>query len=1063
MASKIDVESGNPYRTPEGHFGTSPDAKLKAAIAAVQGKKFVSHDDNKKKVASAKKDAEAKLAALRGGKPASSNFNTTDLYDGLPDSYARTLDDEKEVGDLTLAQYYHDKKHEAGSLISMTPDDYLQALVDHTESGQNYKTNYDSVDDIKARTNMDNVAKYAEAMRNGDVFDIPALLFDEDGYIEGQEGIHRTFAAKEVGLETIPVYVRYNPTKPPVDFYEKHGDNIIKGYDARKEGTDEDAWVTEKAVDTTAESRVISDDQKQRIHDTIFEFYDKPSEEKHKMFEKARQIAGVKNDSPATVEEYSKGTSLVYRAADKEENKTSMTSWKKWKEGLYGETDSGLYLTPDKETAAGYGSTLYEFGLQDSAKLLEQNGPEREKIIEEAATQYKDDFSKRVMIKDILTRDSGMVSLLGGYDGFIRGSGNSREIVLVNRSVLEELNGDAPKVAKKKENALAINANITPDQQRQIDLATEQFKQSVQRVDNQILAQYVQAVQDGDYAKAEAILANAQESQQVSTLTFAMLTIGVILLPLYARQRLNKLFVEFALYTVFANTDDGQKALRQQAEKGAKSHVQTIAKDLKNSLDDAIDNELTNPDIEAAVKDKFEELVEKDSKAYLAAVHKDENIYKFARDLILKGESRNNVIKKLQENFSAVGKRRAQVIAGNESNRIFTLSQFEADAQFLAQNKLTDKAYKRLISNTGTPEALCRSIIEKTAAEPIPFKQDFIPFNKNYSYTGDDGKPKKFKASYEHLKGGTIHVNCHCRYELLIKQDDGTFLNTYTWKVENFFDIDSEDRYDDEPCECCGGTGEHDTGRECYGCDASGLAKDFEGDMPCEGTKEDNALGFDEKKHKRDKDGKFAKKAGTKDKKDDKKAGKTLDLSRIADLGDFNEFIEEAYWDGTFGDYDQKTSEAVRAYQGHYYDAINMRARANDLDKPLTVYGEDTTYGETIDKINSAANISLASNAILYRGTTIPYHKTMEVGEVIHSRSFLSTSVDHKVSVQFQGRDDGSMLIITAKKGQKVILPDLLTFGKRGRTMGEAEVLMPTGSSLTITRIDGDIVYAELN
>jgi 8-oxo-dGTP pyrophosphatase MutT (NUDIX family) len=41
----------------------------------------------------------------------------------------------------------------------------------------------------------------------------------------------------------------------------------------------------------------------------------------------------------------------------------------------------------------------------------------------------------------------------------------------------------------------------------------------------------------------------------------------------------------------------------------------------------------------------------------------------------------------------------------------------------------------------------------------------------------------------------------------------------------------------DTQCACCGGSGEHTTGRECYGCDASGLASAFEGDMPCDGTK----------------------------------------------------------------------------------------------------------------------------------------------------------------------------------------------------------------------------------
>ena len=38
-------------------------------------------------------------------------------------------------------------------------------------------------------------------------------------------------------------------------------------------------------------------------------------------------------------------------------------------------------------------------------------------------------------------------------------------------------------------------------------------------------------------------------------------------------------------------------------------------------------------------------------------------------------------------------------------------------------------------------------------------------------------------------------------------------------------------------CPCCGGTGEHDTGRECYGCDASGSSDGYSGGIPCDGTR----------------------------------------------------------------------------------------------------------------------------------------------------------------------------------------------------------------------------------
>lgn len=556
-----------------------------------------------------------------------------------------------------------------------------------------------------------------------------------------------------------------------------------------------------------------------------------------------------------------------------------------------------------------------------------------------------------------------------------------------------------PKEAKESDarnNVIVKNANITPEQQRQIDLATEQFRQSVQRVDNQLLQKYVQAVQDGDYAAAERILQTAEQTSQVNTLIFALLTIGAILLPLYAMQRLASLFKHFGLHAVYANTDDAQKSLREQAEKGAKSHINTVAKDIKNSLDDAIDEELKNPNIEAAVKDKFEKVADKTTKEYLKEVRADNEMYEYARNLVLQGESKQTIIKKLTESYGELSKRRAGVIAGNEANRVFTVSQFVADEQFLAQNKLTDKAYKRLISNTGNPCAICNSIIQKTKNEPIPFKQDFAKFGVEMSVKGDNGKTYKFTPNYEHLKSGHIHVNCHCRYELLIKQEDGSFINAATGKVVNIVD-------------------------------------------------------FQEVLHPRDTEGKFAKKKKT----------PTASLSGITNTKQFGDFIEEAYWDGRFGDYSHEVTESVRAYQGRYYDAINLKSRAADLDRPLTVYGRETTYQATVDNINAAATVELAEDTTLFRGTDIPFHTNFDKGDIIRSRSFLSTSVDKQLSDSFK-YDGGSTLVITAKKGTKVILPDLVTFGVRGRTMDEGEVLIPTDSAMKIIRIFGDIVYAEL-
>lgn len=533
-----------------------------------------------------------------------------------------------------------------------------------------------------------------------------------------------------------------------------------------------------------------------------------------------------------------------------------------------------------------------------------------------------------------------------------------------------------------------VNANITPDQQRQIDLATEQFKQSVTRVDNQILAQYIQAIQSGDYAQAEAILDKAEQSQQTHTLEFALLTIAAILLPLYAKQRLQALFVHFGLHAVFAQTDSGTKAMQQQAKQGAASHVQTIAKDLKKSLDTAIDSQITEPAVEAAIKDKFEAVSKLDGEKFVKAVKKDQDIYDYAREQVLSGASRDAVIKGIQENFSEVGKRRATVIAGNEANRVFTMSQFDADSQFLAQNKLTTKAYKRLVSNTGTPEAVCAAIIAETALNPIPFKNDFIPFGKTFTGKGDNGKKFSFKPTYEHLKSGHIHVNCHCRYELLIKQDDGTFINTFDWKVENHVHID-----------------------------------------------------FEELLHPRDKDGKFAKKGTTGDSE--------LDVSKLGTKEAFDNFVDDSK--KTYTKAQQFTADRYQSPHGY---AINNAFRENSA--VIKMNSDRISTQKFAEVFDTDFDMNIPNESTLYRGVG-DSPSDFIVGKNYQDRGYTSTSsVEATARGKFKG-PGGSVIHLTVPAGTKVAVPDLVS----GKTsLDEQEVLLPRGSSYSVYKIEGDVVYA---
>lgn len=651
-------------------------------------------------------------------------------------------------------------------------------------------------------------------------------------------------------------------------------------------------------------------------------------------------------------------------------------------------TTSSKYASEDNKFSKPYG----KLDDKDRNVYADVNIPTLADIKESEGKDVANEISREAEKYNVLIAQTGDQ----GYQGDVPHRVYAKDKKSLSRYLEEALFMESGEykieaVSKPKDDnslTLASTNAFTEDQQRQVDLATEQFRQSVERVDNQILAQYIQAIQNGDYTEAEAILENAEESQQTHTLVFALLTISAILLPLYAKQRINALFAQFGLHTVYAQTSSGQKAIRDQAEKGAVSHVRTIAKDIKKQLDEAIDAELTNQSIKAAMEAKYPKL--KDSKNYLEDVKKDDDMYKFARNLALRGASRDEIIKKLQENFPELSKKRANVIAGNESNRVFTLSQFEADEQFLAQNKLTDKAYKRLVSNTGHPCPICASIIAATHVKPIPFKKDFAEFGKEmvvkYEEDGQE-KTKKFTPNYEHLRSGHIHVNCHCRYELLIKRDDGTWLNSNTNKVENI--------------------------------------PNFEPEL-----------------HPRDKKGKFAKKGTT-------IAGNVLDVSKLGSKKAFDDFVEKSDMS-----YTKQQQFTAGRYQSPHGYAINEAYR---LGSPTIKMNDDKLSASKFAEIlDSAFNMTIPEESTLFRGVG-DSPRDFVVGKNYVDRGYTSTTtVEDTARKKFKG-PGGVVIHLTIPAGTKVAVPDIIS-GKT--TLDEQEVLLSRGTSYSVYKIDGDIVYA---
>lgn len=87
-------------------------------------------------------------------------------------------------------------------ISEMTPDEYLLLCGKY-----GWKDRFTDVDTIYNTngTDKEKVKEYAEMFRNGEKAPMPVI----DVKNTGQEGRHRAFAAKEVGIKTIPVLIKF--------------------------------------------------------------------------------------------------------------------------------------------------------------------------------------------------------------------------------------------------------------------------------------------------------------------------------------------------------------------------------------------------------------------------------------------------------------------------------------------------------------------------------------------------------------------------------------------------------------------------------------------------------------------------------------------------------------------------------------------------------------------------------------------------------------------------------------------------------------------------------------
>lgn len=254
------------------------------------------------------------------------------------------------------------------------------------------------------------------------------------------------------------------------------------------------------------------------------------------------------------------------------------------------------------------------------------------------------------------------------------------------------------------------------DSQEQVGQSTAGLLQSVKATENQILDFYLGKISEGDIAPG------GDMESYINGLTLPFAVWFTVMFPIFASQRAQETAASLDIQDVpiTAITEQVKNQINQFAKREASSHVNTIVSDLNNAL--VIIKTITNDPVEIG--------------------------------------------RMLQAAFVDIQARRALLIAENASNRIFALSQYEADLQFLTRHGLVKRAYKQLFSSTGSPCSICSYIIVQTNQTPIPFTQEFVSLGDHI-----DAGDLHMDFNYESIIAGNVHPRCHCYYQIIIKED----------------------------------------------------------------------------------------------------------------------------------------------------------------------------------------------------------------------------------------------------------------------------------------------------
>lgn len=356
------------------------------------------------------------------------------------------------------------------------------------------------------------------------------------------------------------------------------------------------------------------------------------------------------------------------------------------------------------------------------AQYLGEHADQFNATTEEGSFIFSTAPIKKAVITGLKEHENQLIALVDENTFIILGSFTENADRASIIAKLQKRYTNQPVAVKKKhqhqhDDLADVLKNAVFDKQTVIDEGTTQLLSSARATEDRMYQWYVDELNSGNNSPH----AKTEEYDYGLALPFAVYF--TVMFPIYASYRAQKTADDLGIkdqIPVVALTEEVKATIDQFSRRDATSHVNTIKTDIENAI--AIINARTN--------------------------------------------SREEFMAQFQQAYQQIRERRSIAIANNAAARIFNISQYEADLQFLTRAGLVKQAYKQLFSLTGDPCPFCASLIAESAANPIPF-------TSNFANMGDvlEADGKSYALDFENIIAGNVHPNCNCSYRLITIDD----------------------------------------------------------------------------------------------------------------------------------------------------------------------------------------------------------------------------------------------------------------------------------------------------